>query len=65
MAGWIWPDWGRVCIYSSISTSQVNHEMFPKLLHEASLYLFTQSPLLCWITASLKKNKTKEISKKF
>lgn len=31
--------------------------MFPKLLHVAFVYLYTQSLLLCWITASLKKTK--------
>lgn len=56
---WIWPDWGCVCIYISFSTSQVNHEMFLKLLHVAFVYLYTQSPPLCWITASLYKKKQK------
>lgn len=46
-----------VCIYISFSTSQVNHEMFPKLPHEAFVYLYTQSPLLCCLIASLKKKK--------
>lgn len=52
-----------VCMYISFPTSQVNHEMFPKLLHVVFVYLYTQSPRLCWITASLKKNPNKNNKK--
>lgn len=44
-----------VCIYMSFFPSQVNHEMFPKLLHVTFVYLYTQSPQLCWITKTNKK----------
>lgn len=56
---WIWPDWGWcVYIYISFSTSQVNHEMFPKA-PPCGICLFVHTE-----SSALLDNKTKSLNRR-